>query len=461
MNHKESIIIIGTVLLITLIFLATTLEIRDVPDIDWKSRNHFDKKEPHDLYVFKELLDEKYGEENIEIIAKDSLLDSTTTDQLYITYGTRTAFTDDKLASLESYMRNGNQVLMIGTDFDFYIDLSERSDNTIQYRNEDEPYEDEANNEDADTLDNDDDEYNNDEDYEDNHDDNYFDLSGKTTSFLDTIFQFDFVQFDTAQNRYNFICVNRDMDNTQFQKFRVFDDFDPLQPISFAYHPGKEYGNPYYYFGKIYTGNGFIHAHTAPALFQNLGSRQSYYLDHFNNVFSRFDASKVILEVVDPYTNLVSGGSGNGGIPDRKSPISYIINTPPLAWAYYLLALTLLLYAFFKGKRRQKIIPVVAENKNTSLDYVKTLSILYQNQKQNSKLVKHIREGFYHRIKNKYFIDQKDEAFVDKLSAKSRVEPEEINKLIHKLNSTNGSEFTDDQLIILHKQLESFYNKAE
>ena len=56
--------------------------------------------------------------------------------------------------------------------------------------------------------------------------------------------------------------------------------------------------------------------------------------------------------------------------------LSYIQNQPELALAWYLLVVAALLYILFRGKRRQRIIPVIKQRENSSRRFIDTLSRL-------------------------------------------------------------------------------------
>jgi len=204
-----------------------------------------------------------------------------------------------------------------------------------------------------------------------------------------------------------------------------------------------------------------------PEMFSNLASKQDFYLDHFNQVFSSFSSSSVVLDHDDfkkfaPKTVVLDHDSFNTDREfidaDSESPIQYVLANPPLKWAYYLLLLSALTYIIFRGKRRQKVIPTIEKNTNTSLEYVATLSSLFRNQGQNNKLVPHMQRVFYQKIKTRYYLDAKHPEFISLLSRKSKIEEKEINVILNMFdNSDQDLNFTDDQLINLHTRLETFY----
>lgn len=477
MGRNRILTIGGCIILIILLFIGLVYEIKKVPDLNWASNLDYEDKDPYDAFVFAQLLNERYGSDNVSIKDEESELDTLNQNQLYISLGQNITFNNEDERVLKKFIEAGNNAIFIGSDIEFTlplppvirgVDLEDSTATTYYYPDEDEPS----------NLDNEDDvveEYHeeNDQQYDDQYDENSDDseynqydeidedniasdtisrstkLNTEIISFTDSILNFDFVPFDSAANQYSYKHYYDDFERAKFKSFSHFYNY-----AGFEHEPIIYAKNNVSICSKIELGEGNLYVHTVPDLFSNAATRQSFYLDHFNNVFSQINADKVLLDKPDPFSSLFDRS-------DNKSPLQYILGNPSLSWAYYLLLATLILFVIFRGKRTQRIIPTMQKNTNTSMDYIKALSTLYQKQKQNSKLVRHMRDGFYHRIKSKYYIDHKDEFFVEKLTAKSKIDAGEISNLTHKLNSTTGAEFTDDQLIILYNQIESFYKKAK
>ena len=71
-------------------------------------------------------------------------------------------------------------------------------------------------------------------------------------------------------------------------------------------------------------------------------------------------------------------GEGDGESSD--SAWSYIMKQESLRWGFWVLIISLLLYAIFEAKRTQRIIPVVKPLPNTTLDFTNTVGRLYFQQ---------------------------------------------------------------------------------
>lgn len=65
------------------------------------------------------------------------------------------------------------------------------------------------------------------------------------------------------------------------------------------------------------------------------------------------------------------------GRKENRSPLSFVLSSPPLAWAWRLLLASVLLFFVFKAKRSQRAIPIVVPPANATLDFVTTVGKLY------------------------------------------------------------------------------------
>ncbi|OAV43552.1 DUF4350 domain-containing protein [Lewinella sp. 4G2] len=77
--------------------------------------------------------------------------------------------------------------------------------------------------------------------------------------------------------------------------------------------------------------------------------------------------------------------------------LSYIQDNPALALAWYLLLASVLLYVFFRGKRRQRIIPIINQRENSSKRFIDTLSrLIYQKGNHGALARQELRSLRFH-----------------------------------------------------------------
>ena len=138
------------------------------------------------------------------------------------------------------------------------------------------------------------------------------------------------------------------------------------------------------------------------------------------------------------------------------------MSQPALKAAYYLMIFGVLLYVFFGGKRKQKIIPVTLKNKNTSLEYIETVSQLFYQQGQHEKLVAHMRNIFHHKMQKKFFVAPDNPNYLAILSKKSKISESEFQYVMDRFkNLDDNFDFRGDQLVSLNRRLENIYKEIE
>lgn len=108
-------------------------------------------------------------------------------------------------------------------------------------------------------------------------------------------------------------------------------------------------------------------------------------------------------------------------MPLSMSPMRFILNNPPLRYAWYLLLLGLLIFVLFNAKRKQRIVPVIEPLKNTSLDFIRSIGNLYLLEGDFHEMMAKKAQYFLNRIRMDLLIDTQhlDEQFIIKLHLKT------------------------------------------
>ncbi|MBK7871155.1 MAG: DUF4350 domain-containing protein [Saprospiraceae bacterium] len=220
------------------------------------------------------------------------------------------------------------------------------------------------------------------------------------------------------------------------------------------------------HFARINYGDGVFYLHTVPITFTNYHLLDSNSLEYAHRVFSYLPEGKIYW---DEYSKTFEALGRYRNDPwsrslSKESPLQYILSQPPLTWAWYLLIAIGLLFLLFRTKRRQRIIPVLEPNANTSLEFVSTIGRLYFMQNSHKKLALQKMKLFLNFVRERYHLrgQELDEEFIQKLIAKSEVPRELIDKiwLMHR-NITNSSMMTENTLIDFHQLMDQFYKTCK
>ncbi len=216
-------------------------------------------------------------------------------------------------------------------------------------------------------------------------------------------------------------------------------------------------------FAAMAYGEGTLYLHTTPLAFSNIQLLQEPALQYANSVFSYLPPGKIYWDeyskISEPEARLRNNRAANRSL-SAQSPLSYIIQQPPLAWAWYLLLSIGLLFLLFRTKRRQRIIPVLEPNKNTSLEFVRTIGQLYFLQGSYKKLALQKMKLLLNFARARYHLrgQESDPDFVEKLARKSEVPRELIDRIVlmHR-NIGNSNLVTENTLIDFHRLTDEFY----
>lgn len=229
-------------------------------------------------------------------------------------------------------------------------------------------------------------------------------------------------------------------------------------------------------FAVFNYGEGKIIIHSNPLLFTNLSVLSPSGKAYMDYIFGSINTQKIFW---DDYTRIpyndnpsqihwteqgLSGSDGQQPPPQVESPLAYILSKPPLKYGYFSLLSLLILFALFKTKRRQQIIPLKNRNTNSSLEFAATVGKLYQQLGSHRTLVLQKEKLFLNFIRKKYYMTtaQPDEDFINRLSKKSQVSQSNIKEIFQSFKAARtGQAFSGNELVSLQKKIESFYKNAQ
>ncbi len=218
---------------------------------------------------------------------------------------------------------------------------------------------------------------------------------------------------------------------------------------------------------RVAFGQGYFFIHTNPIVFTNIQMLNKRSVEYASKVFSYLpegdiywdEFSKIPIEYKS-----VDSNNGGGELNWEKGPLYFILSQPALRMAWYLILALVFLFVLFRAKRRQRIIPVLIPNTNTSLEFAETIGRIYYLQNDHKKLASQKMKLFLESIRNRYNISTNtlDEVFFLKLSQKSQVPQNEIEKLFESYKTIdNQKNISEISLISFNQFIDNFYKKAK
>ncbi|MEW2921174.1 DUF4350 domain-containing protein [Muricauda sp. ANG21] len=142
-----------------------------------------------------------------------------------------------------------------------------------------------------------------------------------------------------------------------------------------------------------------------------------------------------------------------------NSPMRFVLTQPALKWTYYLTILGILLFVLFRGKREQRIIPVIEPLKNSSVEFAQAVGSLYHQNKDYTDLIHKKLNYFLAYLRNRYQIDtsQLDEKTIQVLASRAGKEMGETKKLIdYIVTLKQKTAHTEQDSIELNKRITAF-----
>ena len=148
----------------------------------------------------------------------------------------------------------------------------------------------------------------------------------------------------------------------------------------------------------------------------------------------------------------------------QKSPFRYFLSQPPLRWALYLTMIAILLFMIFTAKRRQRVIPVIREPANRSLEFTELLGTLYFQKTDHDDLVRKKFTYFAEELRREIQVDIEevadDERSFHRIARKTGMEVEEIAKFIREVRPViyGGRRINAEQMKVLIDKMNEIIN---
>jgi hypothetical protein len=199
---------------------------------------------------------------------------------------------------------------------------------------------------------------------------------------------------------------------------------------------------------KIPIGKGHLYLGTEPVAFTN------YNLLHSNNHLY----AEGILSYLPNQKTYFPVDALDGQSVESQSILRFVLQNKALRWAWYMFLITLLTFTFFTAKRKQRIIPIITPLKNTTVDFTKTVSNLYIQNKDYNDIAQKSIIYTLEKIRRQYGIETStmDKQFVEKVHLKTDKSIQDIENFIaytQKIRNNNHI-ITESDLIALNKLIE-------
>ena len=197
-------------------------------------------------------------------------------------------------------------------------------------------------------------------------------------------------------------------------------------------------------------GDGHLTLHAAPLVMSNYFLLQAGNVDYLNAIWQTLPKNINKIYTDNYYKRSAS-----------KSGLSVLWKYPATRWALLLALFLLLMYVLFEGKRKQRIIPIIAPLKNDSVSFVETVGRLYYNKGNHANLADKMVQQFLEWVRTRYLLNTNllNENFIHQLTIKSGQPEATVREMLEMIHETRlrSVKIDDPYLYKLYNTIQLFY----
>lgn len=220
-------------------------------------------------------------------------------------------------------------------------------------------------------------------------------------------------------------------------------------------------------------GKGRFLLHTTPIAFTNYHLLKPEFQQYAAAVLSHIPEGPVWWDAFSRVPESVARRRNNRNsneLPEEHA-LTYILKQEPLAWAWYLLIGLSVLYLLFRTLRRQRPIPVLAKNENSSFEFINTIAHLHFRQKNYKGISMQAMKLFLSQIREKYGLSigldarsalpKIDDSLYRKVAARSEVPEQYLKDIIEQYSAIARFEPTEQHMVDFYLAMEDFWKRAK
>ena len=223
--------------------------------------------------------------------------------------------------------------------------------------------------------------------------------------------------------------------------------------------------HPFAFYEKHHKGK--VHFHSIPNLFENYQVIQPNGYAHARLVLNKIPKDKPVIFLTcginDSSEQIVyedENAEEDGAEKEDTSLIQFILKNPILRLAFLLMLVLLLLYVFFRAKRKEEILPGYSQKRNMSLAFVETLSSIYISRNSPIGVLQVMRKNFYSAINRHFYVDlsrkETREQNLEKLIAKVPYDSDKLTDIVNSLD-TRKNHVDNKHLGATYAKIRAFY----
>ncbi len=213
-------------------------------------------------------------------------------------------------------------------------------------------------------------------------------------------------------------------------------------------------------FIRIPYGSGNLYLHCDPLVFTNYFVSKADKATYAADVLSHLKGKGIIW---DEFSKASFAG---GNDEPYSSPLSYILQHESLKYGWWMMLAAVLLYTLFTAKRKQRVIPVLEEKVNTTLEFVKIVAALHFQNNNHLDIAKKKMKYFLYFIRAKYGLHTQHftDEHIKRLSERSKVDINDLRIIFNEYQMIERNPYNTpgaDRLITLYNAIDHFYKHCK
>ncbi len=191
---------------------------------------------------------------------------------------------------------------------------------------------------------------------------------------------------------------------------------------------------------KRQVGKGTLYVVLTPLFFTNYGALDPAISQYLNRQLSQI----ADLPVVRLDAELLRERSSSDNDNLQMSPLRFMLSQKPLRWALYTILVAAVIFMCFTARRRQRIIPVMGRPVNRNLDFARLIGSIYCRRHDNLDLIKKKYVYFKEDLRRTMMIDlddlDSDESHARQLAAQTGVSEQQVSDLLSEIRRVIASD---------------------
>ncbi|MBS2211709.1 DUF4350 domain-containing protein [Carboxylicivirga mesophila] len=213
-------------------------------------------------------------------------------------------------------------------------------------------------------------------------------------------------------------------------------------------------------FIKVQYGLGHVFINLNPQAFTNYNLLIKDNYEYAFKCLSYLPNQATVWDEHYKYKYLVHNYESGG----QRSILSFILDRTPLRIAWYVLLIGVLIFFLFGSARRQRAVPILKPNINSTVTFIETIGRLYYSRKNHMDIAKKRFSYLQEYIRTRYYINtsEMNDELYQQLADKSSIPIRAIKQLFELGNNlSNMQRISEEDLEQFNRRIDFFYEQCQ